>query len=127
MESSASAGGMAIGIIVLYLAVLLFLVIIPIWRIFVKAGKPGWGSVVPIYNIVLMCQVCGKPGWWTVLCLIPCVNLIIAIILCIALAKSFGKGAGFAVGLILLSPVFLPILGYGKAAYAGQKPAAAKA
>ena len=57
--------------------------------------------------------------------LIPIVNFILAIVLCIDLAKSFGKGAGFGIGLALLGVIFFPILGFGSGQYQG--PAAAKA
>jgi hypothetical protein len=118
MHSSA-AGGTTFGVLILEVIVLIFLFLLPLWRILSKAGKPGWGSIVPIYNIYLICKVCGRPGWWTILCLIPFINIIIAIILCIDLAKVFGKDAGFAIGIILLGFIFIPILGYGKTEYKG--------
>jgi hypothetical protein len=124
-----SGGGIAMAVLAVYLLVILFLYIVPMWRIFGKAGKPGWGSIVPIYNIYLLCQVCGRPGWWLLLMLIPFINIIVGIVLLIDLAKVFGKGVGFAIGLILLSFVFFPILGYGKAAYSAPagKPVPAPA
>lgn len=89
------------------------------WKIFKKAGKPGWAAIVPIYNIIVMLEIAKKPTWWILLMLIPFVNIIILIIMMIALAKSFGKGSGFGVGLALLSAIFVPILGFGKAQYIG--------
>jgi hypothetical protein len=121
---TATGSGISMGIMVVYAVVLIFLFIIPLWRIFTKAGQPGWGSIIPIYNIYLWCKVCGRPGWWTILCLIPFVNIVILIILSIDLAKVFGKGAGFAIGIILLGFIFMPVLGYGKAEYKGAGPAA---
>ncbi|MDA0990222.1 MAG: DUF5684 domain-containing protein, partial [Verrucomicrobia bacterium] len=56
---------------------------------------------MPIYNAIVMLQIVGKPIWWVVFLFIPFVNLIIMIILSIELAKCFGKGGGFAAGLIL--------------------------
>ena len=97
--------------------------IIAMWKIFTKAGKPGWASIIPIYNIWVMLEVVGRPGWWLLLMLIPGVNIVIAIILLIDLAKSFGKGGGFAIGLLLLPYVFFPILGFGKAQYVGPSAA----
>ena len=97
--------------------------IIAMWKIFTKAGKPGWASIIPIYNIWVMLEVVGRPGWWLLLMLIPGVNIVIAIILLVDLAKSFGKGGGFAVGLLLLPYVFFPILGFGKAQYVGPSAA----
>src|ERR1044072_9053270 len=88
------------------------LLIVAMWKVFTKAGQPGWASVIPIYNWYIWCKIVGRPGWWILLMLIPFVNFIIAIILCIDLAKSFGKGVGFGIGLILLGVIFLPILGF---------------
>ncbi len=113
--------GAIIGLI--YLAVVV-LVIAGIWKVFVKAGQPGWASIIPIYNIYVLTQIVGKPAWWVVLFLIPFVNVIIAILLSIELAKVFGKSAGFGIGLALLGFVFYPILGFGDAQYQG-KPAQA--
>jgi hypothetical protein len=99
-----------------YSAVIIFL-IAAIWKVFTKAGQPGWASIIPIYNWIVLCKIVGRPAWWVLLLLI-CFP-IFYIILCIDLAKSFGKGGGFAVGLILLSVVFFPILGFGGAQYQG--------
>ena len=89
-----------------------------LWRVFEKAGQPGWAAVVPIYNTyVLTLEVCKKPILWFILTLVPLVNAVIMILLMIELAKAFGKSTAFAVGLILLGPVFLAILGFGDAQY----------
>ena len=93
------------------------------WRVFTKAGEPGWAILVPFYNIIVLLKIVGRPGWWLILAMIPFVNFIFAIIINVDLAKSFGKGVGFAIGLILLSPIFIMILGFGDATYQG--PAAA--
>jgi hypothetical protein len=103
-------------IIALLVAVVL---IVAMWKVFTKAGQPGWASIIPIYNIYIWCKIVGRPAWWIILMLIPLVNFIICIILCIDLAKSFGKGAGFGIGLAFLGIIFLPILGFGSAQYQG--------
>ena len=99
------------------------LMIVAMWKVFTKAGQPGWASIIPIYNLYVWCRIVGRPWWWILLMLIPFVNFIILIILCIDMAKSFGKGAGFGIGLAFLGIIFLPILGFGSAQYQG--PAAA--
>lgn len=99
------------------------LVIAGIWKTFVKAGKPGWAAIVPIYNVVVMLEIAGKPLWWILLCLIPFVNIVIFIIVSIAIAERFGKGAGFGVGLALLGVIFYPILGFGDSVYQGPATA----
>jgi hypothetical protein len=99
------------------------LLIVATWKVFTKAGQAGWASLIPIYNLYVWCKIVGRSWWWILLMLIPFVNFIILIILCIDMAKSFGKGAGFGIGLALLGIIFLPILGFGSAQYQG--PAAA--
>lgn len=96
---------------------ILALMIASLWKVFTKADKPGWASIIPIYNLIVMIQVAGKPLWWIALLLIPFVNLVVFIMLMVALAKAFGKGAGFAAGLILLPLIFFPILAFGDATY----------
>jgi hypothetical protein len=98
------------------------LVIASVWKVFSKAGKPGWAAIVPIYNIVALLKIAGKPVWWLILFLIPIVNVVVLFIAYISLAKNFGKGAGFGVGLVLLSFIFFPILGFGNAQYLGTSP-----
>jgi len=95
------------------------LMIVAMWKVFTNAGQPGWASIIPIYNLYIWCKVVGRPWWWILLMLIPFVNFIILIILCIDTAKSFGKGAGFGIGLALLGIIFWPILGFGSAQYQG--------
>jgi len=95
------------------------LIIVAMWKVFTKAGQPGWASLIPIYNLYIWCKIVGRPWWWILLMLIPLVNFIICIILCIDLAKSFGKGVGFELGLAFLGVIFFPILGFGSAQYEG--------
>jgi hypothetical protein len=95
------------------------LMIAGLWKVFTKARQPGWASIVPILNTYFLCKIAGRPGWWVILMFIPFVNLIIWIILCIDIAKSFGKGAGFGIGLLLLPFIFFLILGFGSAQYQG--------
>jgi hypothetical protein len=109
---------------IVYIAIML-LMIAAIWKVFTKAGQPGWAILIPIYNLYVLCKIAGRPGWWLILMLIPFVNLIIMIILDIDIAKSFGKGAGFGIGLLLLPFIFFPILGFGSAQYQGASAAPA--
>ena len=122
-DYNTSVSGGAVGIlIIVYVAVIVFFVIAG-WRLFTKAGQPGWAILIPIYNTYIGLKIVGRPGWWLLLFLIPVVNVIIAIIVALDTAKSFGKEAGFGIGLILLPIVFYPILAFGDAQYVG--PAAA--
>jgi hypothetical protein len=108
-------------IIGLVYVVVIVVMIAAMWKVFTKAGQPGWAAIVPIYNLIVILKITGKPLWWFVLFLIPLVNFIAAIMVFVALAKAFGKGTGFAVGMLLLGFIFFPILGFGDAQY--QAPA----
>jgi len=89
------------------------------WKIFSKAGEAGWKSLVPIYGAVVFLRIVGRPWWWMLLLLIPIVNFIPTIILCIDLSRAFGKGGGYAAGLMLLTPIFVLMLAFGDATYKG--------
>ena len=92
------------------------------WKVFTKAGQPGWACLIPIYNIYIMTKIANKPGWWVaVILLVPIVNIVFIIMLIHEISKAFGKETGFTVGLILLGFVFWPILAFGDAKYLGMK------
>lgn len=99
--------------------VVTIVILVGMAKVFIKAGQPGWAVIVPIYNTIVMIQVAGKPIWWFLLLFIPVVNFIIVILVSLAIAEKFGKGAGFGLGLAFLSPIFYPILGFGSAEYQG--------
>ncbi len=104
---------------------IVLLMLVSMWVIFTKAGKPGWAVIIPIYNIIVLLQIVGKPWWWLLLMLfVPLGNLIWGIWTLNLLSKSFGKGVGFTIGLLLLGIIFLPVLAFGGAKYEG--PAGAK-
>lgn len=107
---------MAVIAVIIYLGVVIAL-IAGMWKAFVKTGAPGWGCLVPFYNIYLMTKMADKPAWWIVLALIPLINIIVIIIMSIEVAKGFGKSDGFGVGLGLFSFIFWPILGFGDATW----------
>ena len=108
------AGGPILMIVVLAIAVV---VVAGFWKTFAKAGKPGWGAIIPIYNGILLLEIAGRPIWWIILLLIPLVNIVVGIIVSIDVAKNFGKGVGFGLGLVFLGFIFYPILGFGSAQY----------
>lgn len=88
-----------------------------IWQMFEKAGSPGITSIIPIYSLIILIRIAGKPDWWFFLFLIPIFNIVAAISLCLEIAKRFGKGNGFGIGLAFLGFIFFPILGFGTARY----------
>jgi uncharacterized protein DUF5684 len=94
------------------------LMIIALWKVFTKAGRPGWAAIIPIYNIYTLLKVAGRPGWWLILLLIPVVNIVVAIIVSLDVAKAFGKGGLFGFfGLFVFSLIGYLILGFGGARY----------
>ena len=119
-SNSGNAAG-AVGGLIVFVFMLAFLIfmIAAMWKVFEKAGQPGWAAIVPFYNLYIMLKITGRPVWWIILFFIPIVSLIVSIITMVDLAKSFGKGTGFAIGLLLLGFIFFPILGFGDAQYQG--------
>ncbi|HEY3822856.1 MAG TPA: DUF5684 domain-containing protein [Polyangiaceae bacterium] len=119
VEYSSSGGGV-VGIIfsLIYLAVIVLLVA-GVWKTFTKAGEPGWAAIVPIYNVITILKLGGKPWYWA---FIPVVGPIMMIIAEIEIAKRFGKGAGFGIGLAFLPFIFWPMLGFGSATAGAPVP-----
>ena len=123
MWIAAQQGGVSDGADALGLGMLLFNllvvvgVLVGIWKVFVKANKPGWAALVPIYNLFVLAEVGGKPSWWAILLFVPLVNLIVFVVICMGVAKNFGKSELYGIGLALLGFIFFPLLGFGNARY----------
>jgi hypothetical protein len=92
-----------------------------LWRIFTKADRAGWKALIPLYNLVILLEIVDRPWWWLFLWLIPGVSGIVFIVVCVELADLFGRNGWFGVGLIVLTPVFAPILGFGSSRYRESK------
>lgn len=103
-------------------AVLIVVMVVTMWKIFTKAGKPGWAALIPIYNTVVLLNVVGRPVWWILLFFVPVVNIIVGIVVYYDLVKAFGKGVGYLLLLLFLPIIGFPMLAFGDAKY--QKPAA---
>ena len=97
------------------------LTLVAMWKVFVKAGKPGWACIVPFYNMYCLYDMSWGNGWLFLLTFIPCVGFIFGFIMLFKLAKAFGHGAGFGFGLVFLNTIFMMILGFGKAEYVGPQ------
>jgi hypothetical protein len=114
--------GMGIGVYIvlgiIYLGVIVFMTCSMI-GIYIKAGKPWWAAIVPIYNIVVLMEIVGKPLWWILVFFIPLANIVAIFMVTHSLSKSFGKDVGYTLGLILLAFVFYPMLAFGSARYQG--------
>jgi hypothetical protein len=87
------------------------------WLVFAKAGRPGWACLVPVYNGLEFLRVAKLPTRLWVLFLVPLVNMALFAAACVRVARAFRKGPLFAVGLVLLPPVYMAILGMGAARY----------
>ncbi len=87
------------------------------WKVFEKAGEPGWAAIIPIYNLYVLIRVSGNAWWWLLLLFIPVINLLATIKISIDVAGKFGKGILFGLGLTFLSFVFYPLLGFGNYRY----------
>ena len=115
-----ASNGFAAGILIAYFLFIFVISVISVvaeWKIFVKAGRPGWAALVPIYSTLQLIWLAKKQWWWVLLLCIPIVNLVFSIMLYNEVAKAFGKDVGFTVLLILLPFIALPILAFGKAKY----------
>lgn len=121
---SVAGGAAATGLMIVWLAVVL-LIVAAMWKVFVKAGEPGWAAIVPIYNVLVILKIAGKPMWWIILFFVPIVNFVIAIMVAVSFAQAFGKGVGFALGLVILPFIFYPLLAWGDAGYRPQAVATA--
>jgi hypothetical protein len=138
-DYNVEAGGLGI-LLAIYIVVILAIYVVAViglWKMYVKAGRPGWAAIVPVYNWWVWVEIIGRPRWWfwaflayVLLSWVPIVNIILGIMMfvlflmgCLDMAKCFGKGTGTGIGLWLLSFVFAPILGFGDAQYIGPTAA----
>lgn len=97
--------------------VFIVLVIAGLWMTLQKAGKPGWGAIIPFFNAYLIIKMAGRPGWWLILYFIPIVNIIIHLIVSLDVSQNFGHGAGFGILLWLFPWIMYLVLGFGSSKY----------
>ena len=143
-ESGVFAAVMAvIGIILVFALVIYILQVIGMWKVFKKSGEEGWKAIIPIYNQYTMCKITGVNPWWILIVVVAggltgalgesdlasvvsllssIISIYFSVLLYVSLARAFGKSDGFAVGLILLNPIFLLILGCGSSKFIAKKP-----
>jgi hypothetical protein len=137
--AEASANNAAIGafaalgvVLILMILAVALLVVIGMWKVFTKAGQPGWAVLIPIYNVIVLLRVAGLPWYWVFalfLQIIPIIGQLAFMVLTVMclhrISTRFGQGVGFTIGLTLLSPIFFLILGFGSSKYVGEQPAQA--
>ena len=115
--ASSTGAGLFGGVWLIFEIIWIVLVIAGLWKTFEKAGHPGWGAIIPIYNLYLLIKVGGRPGWWLILFLLPIVSIIIWLIVSIDIAKNFGHGGGYGILLWLFAPIMYLVLGFGSDEY----------
>lgn len=108
-----------LGVYYLILLAICIVMIVAMWKIFAKAGKPGWAAIVPLYNGYCLYDIAFGSGWLFLLTFVPVVGAIMAIVMLFKLAQAFGKGVGFGFGLWLLMPIFILILAFDDSVYIG--------
>ena len=116
--------GLTTSMIIFYCVISIIIWILTIvaeWKIFTKAGKPGWASLIPFYNLYVLFKISGFNGWMFLLLLIPFVDIVVIILLYYRLSKAFGKGVGYTLGLLFLNTIFTLILGLGSSKYVGAE------
>jgi uncharacterized membrane protein YhaH (DUF805 family) len=122
--SDPTGGGAAIfgGAMLLFWLAVAVLFIVAMWRVFTKAGKPGWASLIPFYNVYVLLQIAGRPGWWLLLFLVPFLNVLVSLVVAADLAKKFGKSAVWGVVLCGILGIGYLILAFDKSTYNASAP-----
>ena len=133
-QEAAIAAGIAAFVAAFFLVfvVIGIVALIGMWKVFTKAGQPGWAVLIPVYNIIVLLRVAGLPWYWVftpLIVLIPFLGAIAYLVWIVwihhRISTNFGQGVGFAIGLVLLAPIFWLILGFGSSKYVGEQPAQA--
>ena len=136
--SGTNEAAVAAGLMAFFAAFfMVFLVIglvclIGMWKVFAKAGQPGWAVLIPIYNLIVLLRIAGLPWYWVftpLVVIIPVLGALAYLVWIVwvyhRISTRFGQGVGFTIGLTLLAPIFWLILGFGSAKYVGEQPAQA--
>ncbi len=118
MYASIAGALMVYYIIILAVAIV---TLVGLWKMFTKAGKPGWACIIPFYSQYCQFEMAWGNGWLFLLMFVPCVNFVVMIMMWLKMAKAFGQGTGFGLGLFFLNPIFVLILGFGSAQYIGPQ------
>ncbi|MGN0497410.1 MAG: DUF5684 domain-containing protein [Lachnospiraceae bacterium] len=120
VNEAALAGIMGAYTVMMILAIIVSIIsIVALWKIFSKAGEPGWAAIVPFYNNYVLFKITMGNGWLFLLMFVPLVNIVMSFMVIFKLAKVFGHGIGFGFGLLFLQVIFLLILAFGSSEYEG--------
>ena len=99
--------------------VMTIVLIVANWKIFTKAGKPGWAILIPIYNIIVMMQIIKKPLWWVIILFVPIVDIVFVILIVYNLVIKFGQPGWHVILALFLGIIYYPYLAFSKAEYQG--------
>ena len=117
---------------ILFLVAVAVVTIVGMWKAFEKAGQPGWATIVPFYNLVVLFRLGGQSGWFALSYLLNFIPILGSLVFLgiliwnhVNVSKRFGQGVGFALGLVFLAPIFWIILGFGSSKYVAEQPAQA--
>ena len=131
-NDAAVATGIAAAIMAFFAAFALVILavavihVVAMWKVYAKAGQPGWACLIPIYNFYVELRIAGMSPLWLLTLLACGIGYIIPWIICqVKMAQRFGKGTGFALGLIFFNPIFVLILAFGSSKYVAEQPAQA--
>ncbi len=114
----AGLAGVSVVTWIISLVVAIF-AIVCLWKVFSKAGEPGWAAIIPLYNAYVLYKIAFGNGWLFLLSLVPLVNVVVCVILYFKLSSAFGHGVGFGFGLLFFNPIFMAILAFGSSDYVG--------
>ncbi|GGK84344.1 DUF5684 domain-containing protein [Haloarcula sebkhae] len=104
-------------VVLLFLFVLIAVRTAGMWAVFSKSGHAGWKAIIPIYNLYVMLQIGEQAWWWLLLTFVPVVNLYAVYKIHAGVARAFGRGIGFGLGLAFLDVLFFPLVGFGDYQY----------
>ena len=111
-EEASAAADLVSSFLVLGIVVFVFA---SMWKVYEKAGEPGWAILIPIYGQIVLARIGGKSAWWVLGLIVPFIGIIAAIVLALGVAERFNKTAAFGIGLAFLPFIFYPMLAYGDA------------
>ena len=118
-DSSAGLVAAFVGAYFFFILIIWLITAIGMWKMFEKAGKPGWAAIVPIYNIIVLLEITGQPIWYLIMLFIPLVNIIFSIMILNSLSKSYGQVIGTTLLFLFLPFIGFPMVGFGSAKYVG--------
>lgn len=118
-QSTTALGAGVLAVYSIIVSIVAIFSLVCLWKIFDKAGEPGWACIIPLYNAYVLYKIAFGNGWLFLLSLVPLVNVVVCVILYFKLSSAFGHGVGFGFGLLFFNPIFMAILAFGSSDYVG--------